>query len=413
MAVLNSASLVITPNGYKANKLYSVIPTDGLGDMTFTRAGDTATRVNPSGLIETVLANKPRLDYTNSTCPKLLLEPQRTNLALRSQEFGNISWNKISSSASENVVISPDGTQNADKLVEDNTLAGHAFYNGVTSTANIPYTLSIFLKADGSGRNLRLSIYDSAFLNGGYVVFNSSSATLTTQTNVGDGVVNSTKIETFGNGWFRVSITATLQQTIIRAGLFLQNGSNIGIYTGDGASGIYLWGAQIEAGAYATSYIPTTTATVTRNQDIASKTSASSLIGQTEGTMFWDVNFESRASNISFAIKNIGNTGFIRIIATGTLIQCTVSNSSTTTAAIDFTNSNTGRFKFAIGYKNDDIVFYANGVLVGTDTSSAIPATTDIDLYQVISNGLIAKSNTYALWKTRLSNSDLATLTTL
>jgi hypothetical protein len=87
MNLLDTASLVVTPNGYKASKLYSIVPSDGTGDMTFARTGDTATRVNSSGLIESVTANKPRLDYLDSTCPKLLLEPQRTNLLTYSSDF--------------------------------------------------------------------------------------------------------------------------------------------------------------------------------------------------------------------------------------------------------------------------------------------------------------------------------------
>ena len=79
MSLFESASLVITPNGTKASKLYSIKPTDGSGDLTVTRA-TTATRVNSAGLIETVSANVPRLDYSNGSCPSILVEPQRTNL---------------------------------------------------------------------------------------------------------------------------------------------------------------------------------------------------------------------------------------------------------------------------------------------------------------------------------------------
>jgi hypothetical protein len=91
MALLNSASLVVTPNGYKAGTLYSVIPNTTLGDMTVVRA-TTATRVNSAGLIESVANNVPRLDYLNASCPSLLLEPQRTNLQVYSEDFSNPAW---------------------------------------------------------------------------------------------------------------------------------------------------------------------------------------------------------------------------------------------------------------------------------------------------------------------------------
>jgi hypothetical protein len=81
MALFDDASLVVTPNGYKAGTLYSIKPTSGAGDMTVVRA-TTATRVNSAGLIESMANNVPRLDYLNASCPSLLVEPQRTNLVL-------------------------------------------------------------------------------------------------------------------------------------------------------------------------------------------------------------------------------------------------------------------------------------------------------------------------------------------
>jgi hypothetical protein len=87
------ASLVIQPSGVKAQKVYAQKPMTTDGQLTFSRAS-TATRVNASGLIETVASNVPRLDYTNSTCPKLLLEPSRTNLALQSSAFNDAAWTK-------------------------------------------------------------------------------------------------------------------------------------------------------------------------------------------------------------------------------------------------------------------------------------------------------------------------------
>ena len=116
MSLFESASLVVTPNGTKASKLYAIKPTDGSGDLSVTRA-TTATRVNSAGLIESVASNVPRLDYTNSTCPSILVEPQRTNISLRSQEFDNAYWVPQNVTLTTNNTISPNGTLDADAVV--------------------------------------------------------------------------------------------------------------------------------------------------------------------------------------------------------------------------------------------------------------------------------------------------------
>ena len=155
---IETASIVITPNAYKASKLYALKPTDGSGDLTVVRA-TTATRVNSSGVIEEVLANVPRLDYTGGGCPSILVEPQRTNLALRSEEFDNASFWALSNSGSisVNTDVAPDGTTTADRLI-----AGANFsqvQGAIVGTAGTAYTGSIYIKRiNGSGVvNLRVA----------------------------------------------------------------------------------------------------------------------------------------------------------------------------------------------------------------------------------------------------------------
>jgi len=140
MSLLEKASLVLTPNAYKASKLYSVVPSSGLGDMTVTRA-TTATRVNSLGLIESVASNVPRLNYdVAGGCPSILLEPQRTNLLTYSEDFINAVWVKSAiAGASMPVVtaddtISPDGSLDADKVVFSAVTVGQA------SLLNRPFT---------------------------------------------------------------------------------------------------------------------------------------------------------------------------------------------------------------------------------------------------------------------------------
>ena len=118
MSLLDKASLIVTPNGYKASKLYSIVPSNGAGDMDVTRA-TTATRVNPNGLIESVAIDVPRIDYLNSTCPSILLEPQKTNVQTWSEDFSNAVYIKVGASVSSNAIVAPDGTTTGDKLIED------------------------------------------------------------------------------------------------------------------------------------------------------------------------------------------------------------------------------------------------------------------------------------------------------
>ena len=263
MNLFDTASLVVTPNGYKASKLYSIVPSDGSGDMTFARTGDTATRVNSSGLIESVLANKPRLDYLGSTCPKLLLEPQRTNLTLYSEQLDNAYWNKTGCSVTANATTSPSGSINADQIIESATTADHAIFDVVTYyVSGTTYTVSFYAKANGRSKIDLTSANSGTCPTGRF--------DLTAVTALATGTSFNAKIESVGNGWFRCSVSKIAPNTGLDVNYYLmvQNfGTNS--YLGNGTSGVYLWGMQTEAGAYATSYIPTTTASVTRNADLS------------------------------------------------------------------------------------------------------------------------------------------------
>jgi len=190
--------------------------------------------------------------------------------------------------------------------------------------------------------------------------------------------------------------------------------SAIASYAGNGTSGVYLWGAQLELGAYATSYIPTVASTVTRNADVISKTGISSLIGQTEGTLFCDVNLNSRANFTYFAIApNIVSTStYIGIFVTSSIIGFEIIISGVVQVGINFSNSSTGRFKIAAAYKNNDFAFYINGNLIGIDTLGNIPACSDLGL-NAFSQAQTLNYNSVQLYKTRLTNTELQSLTTL
>jgi hypothetical protein len=167
-------------------------------------------------------------------------------------------------------------------------------------------------------------------------------------------------------------------------------------------------------GSYATSYIgPTTSASATRVADACYKTGISSLIGQTEGVIFCDVQLDVRATYTYFAIApNLGSAAtYIGIGIEATRFNFEVVNSGVQ-VSITYSNSSTGRFKIAFAYKQNDFVAYVNGTQVGTDTSGTVPACSALGLLNYDTNQPL-KYNQAILFKTRLTNAELASLTTI
>jgi hypothetical protein len=223
----------------------------------------------------------PRFDYDPVTlAPKgILIEEQRVNLLLRSEEFDNASWTKLRATVTANATTSPDGTADAEKLVEDTTASDTHFVLQLTAvSSSTSYTYSVFLKAAERTR--------AALVDGGGSsstgVFDLSNGTVVSASGCTAAITN------FGNGWYRCTITFTTggAQTMANCRVFLvDTGTNI-TYTGNGTSGLFLWGAQLEAGAFPTSYIPTVASQVTRSADNASMTGTnfSSWYNQPQGT---------------------------------------------------------------------------------------------------------------------------------
>lgn len=185
-------------------------------------------------------------------------------------------------------------------------------------------------------------------------------------------------------------------------------------YQGDGVSGVYLYGFQIEEGSYPTSYIPTSGSAVTRVNDFSTKTSASNLIGQTEGTLFLDINLTAwDTSSFYYGLYGSGNEIYFRCGAVGALTFLHYYGG--TQASLFKTGLSLGRHKLAACYKNNDWVFYLDGVLVGSDTSGTFSGTINsISFgYTVGAYQPFESVNQALLFKTRLSNTELAALTTL
>lgn len=279
MSTYTDASLIVTPNAKKAGKLYALKG----ADLDVVRA-TTATYVGSDGLIKTALANEPRFDYTNGSCPSILVEPQRTNLLLRSEEFDNATWTKTNSTITANATTSPTGTITADKLVENNTNSSHYVLQSTGSLViGNTYFVSVYLKAGERNRG-RLRVSGASAIE---IAFNLQDGTVS----VANGI-----IQNMGNGWYKVGFSFVANDTTMITVINLSNSTtgNSGFnytYLGDNTSGLYVWGAQLEAGSNATSYIPTVASTVTRNADVISKTGLSGITSITE-------TFENGTTNV-------------------------------------------------------------------------------------------------------------------
>lgn len=245
----------------------------------FTRAGSANYLDRATGFIKSAATDVPRFNYdfvTNSV--SLLTEAAATNLILNSEVFD--SWSKGGCTVGVNAAIAPDGNASADKLIEDTSLGDHYVTQNVTVAAAQPYTYSVFVKP--AGRNfLQIGILNNNGTSGlGYVIYDLTLGAVSSSGKTGSGTLGTPTVVKFPNGWFRVSTTMTLASDVTSAGIYLLPQVTAGggtQYTGDASSGLYLWGAQAEAGVKRTTYIATTSAAVTRAADVFTASMYSSV----------------------------------------------------------------------------------------------------------------------------------------
>jgi hypothetical protein len=378
--------------------------------------------------------NVPRLTYQNGGggCPSLLLEKQSSNQFLRSQEFDNATWIKGSNvSVTANSIVSPDGTQNADTVT--NSGATIVYIYQLSQGTATTWTTSFYAKK-GTNKYLGISITAYSYVNERYQpVFNLDDGTIQAQNTSGSNVTNtSCSITPVGNGWYRITATGTFAAGSDYCYAVLQSSNNTN-YQPDTATGsldwtnatngnAYLWGAQIEASSYPTSYIPTTSASATRVADACSKTGISSLIGQTEGVLFAEFDMISNANSgayqtiINIATDANNSIDILKNNTTSELYVFAINGGVIQVNSVGISGTNIlGRHKIALAYKSNDYVCYLDGVQVFTDTSASVPACSNLYLgaYLGASNILAGSISQAVLFKTRLTNAELASLTTI
>jgi len=330
--------------------------------FNFERAG-SATRVNKQGLIEVVGNNEPRIDFTDDSKGALLLEPSRSNDLQRSQELDNAYWTKYQTSVSANSSISPDGTLNADKLIEDNSNSTHQLGKAISYNSGTTYTVSLFAKS--SNRNLEIAAGNTNTFPV-KAIFDLSNGTVLSST------LGSSSIENYGNGWYRCIITATaLATATTNINFGLTNGSTLS-YSGDGVSFIQLFGAMREQGSYATSYIPTSGSIGTRSAEVCNGAGNEQVFNDSEGVLMAEISaLDESGGNREITLSD-GTTSNRIIIqyrdsSNIRIILAKSTGDEFDTGVLPFNTIEAN--KIAVKYKINDFAFWVNGVEIYSDNT--------------------------------------------
>lgn len=365
-------------------------------------------------VLQTAPAGVPRFDHNPVTGESLglLIEEQRTNWLTYSEQFDYAAWGKDAATVAVNAAVAPDGNLTADKLVENTATATHRITGGagaLSPSSGTTYTVSIYAKA-GERRYL-MANWHSAF---------NARSTFDLQTGTVASTFSGTAtITSVGNGWYRCTVTGTATVNGVGTGyLHLNNSSSNSdtSYTGDGYSGIYIWGAQLEAGAFPTSYIKTEASQATRAADSAQMTGAnfSSWYRQDEGTLYQDftalgVSISDRASvrisdggspfSNDISLRNYAGSNKFAVFING-VVQAEIQLSPGVSAG----SAN----RFAGVYKSNDFAAAKNGNTVGIDANGLLPVVNQLSFPSTGCNHI--KRLTY--YPKRLTDAQLQSLTT-
>ena len=268
--------------------------------ITFTRSS-TATYVSSNGLIKTAPVDEARFDHDPETLESLglLIEESRINVSRFSEDFSNTTyWTPTSQTVLSNATLSPDETVTADNVIPaaGTNSVRYLYYNAnpYTMSVSTVYTSSIFVKKNGL-RYFAFQVHDNSFGSGHRAGFDLDNGIVVASTvnNMGSGTGATASIVSYPNGWYRCIITGTTAptgtsgRTAFSFTSSLDANASVSAITADGISGGYVWGMQVEAGSFPTSYIPTAGSSATRAQDNVSISGASfnNFYNQTEGTI--------------------------------------------------------------------------------------------------------------------------------
>ena len=416
MGVKDTANLALIPAAYKTSKVYSALPTDGDGDFTFSRSGTGATRINKAGLVETMGANVPRLNYnlTNGTpasCPSLLLEPSRTNLITQSETYTTVS--KANLNVTDNTSITdPKGNTNTKTLTAtDNNQPRLEWRGTAVPGSNTSYSMSFFVRRN-TARYVAIAHFSQT---GEYAIFDLLSGNV--ENDVG---TQTAKIEEFPNDWYRISksfeVPSSASYNFWKFTLCTQTNPFVGV-SGEKAD---VFGLQLEEGSYPTSLIPTSGSAVTRTVDTCKLENFANMPTDYPFTVYSNNNVDLINSNqwawsildISSAVKYLGlaftNSGFIQIHRR---------NSSNDVDSITTTVTQGENFKFAITFiSNTSYKYSING---GTTVTVTGASDVDFDFNDFligqqrvsVDEGNRNQCSEFMLFNEALTDAELKTLT--
>jgi hypothetical protein len=384
---------------------------------TFTRA-TTGAAMDRLGVQRTVPAGSARWRYhpINGTPQGMMFEPQRTNLALRSEELDNASWTKTSATIGANAIAAPDGATTADSITVSG--ASGSANQAVTITAGNFISASVFFKSFASSHG-RLRITDgtnsvNAWFNLGAGAVGTASAGAATC------IYSNHYMEALPNGWYRCTlVVSTATSTAFTIHVSCAASDNVEPAS---PNSVYAWGAQIEqtsSSGASTTYIATTSAAVTRNGDALMIPVGSSWFNTAEGTMLFE--WVGRPRTSLGVYGGIGNTfsDTVYMQNTATQLSMVVLTGGATQAQINITHANAEGviYKAAMAWASNDFAFCVGGVTPSTDTSGTVPP--GIVRIGIANAPWQASGGTQAghpfrraaYWPRRLSNAALQTLT--
>ena len=385
-------------------------------DFDFTR-GSSAQRENSSDNIESVAANLPRIDYLGGTA-HILLEPQSTNHSLNSEQPST--WHSSGNmTVTANSINSPQGTQNASLAVVNGT-SGAVYTRNLcnlpsgsgTQTITVGYFVKYF---NNQWVRLRSNFFSGSPANGKRSFFDIQNGVL--------GTVDSNhtaKIENYGNGWFRCSITFDIDKDTDTSGYvhlepMTNNDTNTHAAIGQG---YYAFGSQCEELSFATSYIPTEGSTVTRLADECNNAGSSDLISSTEGVLYAEIAALANDGTVRYlALSDGTQNNRVTILYYGleNRIRAIVSSGGTNSMDKNFIVTSVLDFhKIAVVFKENDFSLWIDGFERRTDTSGLTPTGLDTLEFRLGgANNFFGKVKCVAVFKEALSDTELQKLTTI
>jgi hypothetical protein len=393
---------------------------------TFTRAS-TATFVGSDGLIQSAAINAARFDHDPVTlaCKGLLIEESRTNLFLRSEEFNTSAWTKNQSSVTADAGNAPNGLLTADKIIPNTTNTGHNVFQ-LRAGSGGSVTASCFVKPAGYNFT-SLQVTDNGTTRH-VIIVDLTTGTITQTQSSGSPTGISTSVTPSVDGWYRISLT----MNVTAVNIFMLvcavptstasfNGSLDPSFAGDGTSGILVWGAQLEAGSFATSYIPTVASSVVRSADVCSITGASftGMYNATEGSVTAQFNLFAAAADPSFQgifelSDGTTNNRMRSSRSTILIFRNTTSGSTNVDINAGVIQANTVH-KAAYGFALNSFALVANNGTVITDNAATMP--TGVNVLELGNNPVSSSTRlnghlaSFRYYKKRLSDVKLKALT--